>query len=176
MMRRFLPLFIVIALMALLAVALRLNPRELPSALAGQPAPMFELPHLHESGELVSSAAMKDRVWLLNVWASWCIGCRVEHGVILDLSKDVTVVGLNYKDEPEDARKWLSERGDPYIFSGIDADGATALEWGVYGVPETYVIDGEGIVRYKHVGPLDETALRDNILPLLKRLRGEETP
>ena len=176
MMRRFLPLFVVIALMALFAAALRLNPREIPSVLTGQPAPSFTLPHLHESEASASSTAMKGRVWLLNVWASWCIGCRVEHRTVLELSKDVAVVGLNYKDEPEEARKWLSEHGDPYLFSAVDADGATGLEWGVYGVPETYVIDDEGIVRYKHVGPLDETALRENIMPLLERLRGEETP
>lgn len=171
-MNRFLPLLIFLPLAGLMAIALKNDPGKVPSPFIGKPAPDFVLPLLADASQTASPKDLQNRVWLLNVWASWCVSCRTEHPLLLELGTQTPIVGLNYKDANDDARKWLADFGDPYIFSVADADGAAALDWGVYGVPETFVIDGDGIVRHKHIGPLDETA-RVEILALLRDLRGE---
>ena len=173
-MTRFLvPLAIFIVLVAFLAVGLGLNPREVPSALINKSAPAFELPQLHQPDKIFSQQDMKGKVWLLNVWASWCVSCREEHPVLMDLAKSnvVPIYGLNYKDPREDALAWLKQFGDPYALSIADRDGRVGIDYGVYGVPETFVIDKEGAIRYKQIGPVTPDALKNKILPLVKELQ-----
>ena len=173
-MTRFLvPLAIFIVLVAFLAVGLGLNPREVPSPLINKPAPAFRLPQLHQPDKTFSQQDMQGKVWLLNVWASWCVSCREEHPVLMDLAKSnaVPIYGLNYKDKPEDGLAWLKQFGDPYVLSIIDRDGRVGIDYGVYGVPETFVIDKQGAIRYKQIGPVTPEALRDKILPLVKALQ-----
>ena len=160
------------ALVVLLAVGLTLNPREVPSPLIGKPAPAFELPLLHAPEKTFSNKEMLGKAWVLNVWASWCPPCLVEHPVVTALAKYgvAPVVGLNYKDAREDALPWLKRNGDPYQFSMFDANGRIGIDYGVYGVPETYVIDRRGTIRYKHIGPLTPEVARDKLAPLLKEL------
>ena len=160
------------ALVVLLAVGLTLNPREVPSPLIGKPAPAFDLPLLHAPDKTFSHKEMLGKVWVLNVWASWCPPCLVEHPVVTALAKSgiAPVVGLNYKDAREDALRWLQRNGDPYLFSVQDSAGRIGIDYGVYGVPETYVIDRRGVIRYKHIGPLTPEAARDKVEPLLKEL------
>jgi cytochrome c biogenesis protein CcmG, thiol:disulfide interchange protein DsbE len=163
---------IFIALVTLLAIGLTLNPREVPSPLIGKPAPAFELPLLHEPDKRFSQKDMLGRVWILNVWASWCPPCLIEHPIVSELARSglAPVVGLNYKDAREDALPWLSRNGDPYKISVQDAAGRIAIDYGVYGVPETYVIDRDGVIRFKHVGPLTPEVAERRIRPLLKEL------
>ena len=160
------------ALVVLLAVGLTLNPREVPSPLIGKPAPAFVLPLLHAPDKSFSQREMLGKVWVLNVWASWCPPCLVEHPVVTALAKSglAPVVGLNFKDRREDALPWLKRNGDPFQLSVADADGRIAMDYGVYGVPETYVIDRGGTIRYKHIGPLTPEVVRDKVAPLLKEL------
>jgi len=160
-----------IALVLLLALGLRLNPREVPSPLIGKPAPAFELPLLHAPDKRLSQKDMLGSVWVLNVWASWCPPCLVEHPVVTELAKSVPVVGLNYKDTREDALPWLKRNGDPFKFSLFDANGRIAMDYGVYGVPETYVIDQQGVIRYKHIGPLTPEVAQKKVAPLVQELR-----
>jgi cytochrome c biogenesis protein CcmG/thiol:disulfide interchange protein DsbE len=160
-----------IALVVLLAIGLRLNPREVPSPLIGKPAPHFELPLLDAPDKRFSQKDMLGSVWVLNVWASWCPPCLVEHPVVTALAKSVPVVGLNYKDAREDALPWLRRHGDPYQLSVYDVAGRIAIDYGVYGVPETYVIDQRGVIRYKHIGPLTPEIARTKVEPLVKELR-----
>jgi cytochrome c biogenesis protein CcmG/thiol:disulfide interchange protein DsbE len=172
-MRLFLPLAVFVALVALLAVGLTLNPREVPSPLIGKSAPHFELPQLHQPAKTFSEKDMTGKVWLLNVWASWCVSCREEHPVLLDLAKSglVPIYGLDYKDNREDGLPWLRRMGDPYQLSAFDRDGRIGIDYGVYGVPETYVIDAEGVIRYKQIGVLTTDVLDRIIVPLVRRLR-----
>lgn len=160
-----------VALLVLLAIGLKLNPREVPSPLIGKPAPHFELPLLHEPDKRFSQKDMLGAVWVLNVWASWCPPCLQEHPVVTELAKSVSVIGLNYKDAREDALPWLKRNGDPYRLSVYDAAGRIAIDYGVYGVPETYVIDQRGVIRYKHIGPLTPEIARNKLEPLVKELR-----
>jgi cytochrome c biogenesis protein CcmG, thiol:disulfide interchange protein DsbE len=160
-----------IALVLLLALGLQLNPREVPSPLIGKPAPAFELPLLHAPDKRFSQQDMLGKVWVLNVWASWCPPCLAEHPVVTELSKTVAVVGLNYKDAREDALPWLKRNGDPYQLSVYDAAGRIAIDYGVYGVPETYVIDQRGVIRYKHIGPLTPQVRENKLAPLVKELQ-----
>jgi cytochrome c biogenesis protein CcmG/thiol:disulfide interchange protein DsbE len=160
-----------IALVLLLALGLRLNPREVPSPLIGKPAPAFELPLLHAPDKRLTQKDMLGNVWVLNVWASWCPPCLVEHPVVSELAKTVPVVGLNYKDQREDALPWLKRNGDPFKYSLSDANGRIAMDYGVYGVPETYVIDQKGVIRYKHVGPLTPEVVQKKVAPLVQELR-----
>ena len=160
-----------IALVLLLAIGLRLNPREVPSPLIGKPAPSFELPLLHAPDKRFTQKDMLGSVWVLNVWASWCPPCLVEHPVVTELAKSVPVVGLNYKDTREDALPWLKRNGDPFKFSLFDANGRIAMDYGVYGVPETYVIDQKGVIRYKHIGPLTPEVAQKKVAPLVQELR-----
>ena len=162
------------ALIALLAAGLRLNPRELPSPLVDKPAPGFRLPQLHDPQRGFSPDDARGRVWVMNVWASWCVSCRDEHPLLLELARAgvVPVYGLNYKDRPNDARAWLRQFGDPYQLSVTDIEGRVGIDYGVYGVPETYVIDRSGVIRYKHIGPVTRDVLERKILPMVRRLEG----
>ena len=172
-LRLLIPLAVFVVLVVFLWVGLSLNPREVPSPLVGQPAPTFTLPQLHEPGARLSTADMKGQVWLLNVWASWCVSCRVEHPLLVELAKAnvVPLIGLNYKDRNELGKAWLAQNGDPYKLSIVDADGRVGIDWGVYGVPETFVVDKEGVIRYKHIGPVTALALQQTILPLVRKLQ-----
>jgi cytochrome c biogenesis protein CcmG/thiol:disulfide interchange protein DsbE len=172
MLRFGLPLGVFLALVMLLAIGLTLNPREVPSPLIDRPAPAFELPQLHAPERMFSPLSMKGQVWILNVWASWCVACREEHPVLVDLAKSgvVPILGLNYKDRRDDALGWLKRFGDPYRISLVDLDGKVGIDYGVYGVPETYVIDKQGVIRYKRIGPVTPEILQMKILPLIKSL------
>ena len=172
MTRYLLPLGIFVVLVVVLGVGLSLNPREVPSPFIGKPAPAFRLPHLHEPGKSFSPAEVQGRVWVLNVWASWCAPCREEHPLMTALARSglAPVVGLNYKDKREDAIRWLRQYGDPYLVSVSDIDGRVGIDYGVYGVPETYVIDKRGVIRYKRVGPVTPEILKEKIAPLIAEL------
>ena len=173
-MKRYLwPLAVFIALVGFLAVGLNLNPREVPSPLVGKQAPAFELPILHQPDKRFVPGDMRGKVWLLNVWASWCVSCREEHPLLVELSKKgvLPILGLNYKDKGEDAQRWLKQFGDPYQLSVVDADGRIGIDYGVYGVPETYLIDAEGVIRHKQIGPLTAAVLQQKILPLALALK-----
>ena len=161
-----------LALVGLLAVGLRLDPREVPSPLIGKPAPAFELPLLQQPDKTFSEKDMLGTVWVLNVWASWCPPCLVEHPVVSELARSgiAPVVGLNYKDAREDALPWLKRNGDPFKVIAFDAAGRIAIDYGVYGVPETYVIDRKGIIRYKRVGPLTPEIVQQKVRPLIEEL------
>lgn len=169
------PLGIFLLLVMLLGIGLTLNPREVPSPFIGKPAPAFAVPKLHAPGEIFSSDAFRGQVSLMNVWASWCVSCRQEHPLLLDLAKTgrVPIYGLNYKDERDTAMNWLERLGNPYQASAFDADGRVGINWGVYGVPETFVIDRKGIIRYKFTGPLTREAIDGTLLPLVQELRNE---
>jgi cytochrome c biogenesis protein CcmG/thiol:disulfide interchange protein DsbE len=172
-LKRFLlPLAVFAVLSAFLYAGLGLKPREVPSPLIGKPAPAFVLPRLDAPEQRVSVQDLQGKVWLLNVWASWCVACRVEHPLLVELAASgaVPIYGLNYKDKRDDALAWLGRHGNPYVASLADADGRVGIDFGVYGVPETFVIDKQGIIRHKHIGPVTPDDLRDTILPLVKKL------
>ena len=173
-LRFLLPLAAFVVLLVFLGVGLGLNPREVPSPLIGKPAPAFTLARLDDASQKIGLADMQGRVWMLNVWASWCAPCRQEHALVQDIarSKLVPVVGLNYKDTRSNAIQWLAEMGNPYQATLFDGDGRVGIDFGVYGVPETFIIDQQGIVRMKHVGPLTPEVVRGRIEPLLKQLNG----
>lgn len=172
MTRFLLPLAVFLALAVALAAGLRHDPRELPSPLVGRPAPAFVLPVLDQDGQKLGAADLRGKVWLLNVWASWCTACRAEHPVLVDFAarSQVPLYGLNYKDENGAARDWLQRMGNPYAASLVDADGRVGIDFGVYGVPETFVIDKAGVVRYKQVGPVTQEVLERKLIPLLQAL------
>lgn len=172
MTRFLLPFAVFLAIGIALMAGLRRNPGELPSALIGKPAPAFELPVLEADGRTVRASDLRGKVWMLNVWASWCGPCQLEHPLLVDFAArtKVPVVGLNYKDKPEAARAWLQRLGNPYSATLVDSQGRTGIDFGVYGVPETFVIDREGIVRYRQAGPLTREALEQRVLPLLRQL------
>lgn len=172
-MKRFLwPLGIFAVLLVFLGFGLRLKPQEIPSPFIGKPAPAFELSQLADPGKNFSPRDMRGKVWLLNVWASWCASCREEHPVLLDFAQraQVPIVGLNYKDTREKGTQWLRRFGDPYQLSVFDAQGRVGIDYGVYGVPETFVIDKQGVIRLKLTGPVTPEVIRDRLLPLLKEL------
>lgn len=158
-----------------LAIGLRLNPRDVPSPLIGKPAPAFSLPQLEDPQTVQGTEVFKGQVVLFNVWASWCSSCRQEHPVLLDLSKRhvVPLYGLNYKDKRDAAMTSLQQFGNPYITSFQDTDGRTGINWGVYGIPETFVIDKQGLVRHKHTGPVTTEVLDTELLPLVEQLQKE---
>lgn len=172
MLRFLVPLGMFAALVAFLWVGLGKDPSLVPSPLIGKPAPAFRVAQLHDANSQIGNADMLGKVWLLNVWASWCASCRHEHPLFMELARArlVPIYGLNYKDKREDGVNWLSQLGDPYVVSAFDLDGRVGIDYGVYGVPETYVIDRQGIIRYKHVGPVTMEALQTKILPLVKEL------
>ena len=174
-MNRFLlPLAVFIVLVIFLGIGLNLKPREVPSPLIDKPAPAFRVPQLYEGDKTIAPEDMRGKVWLLNVWASWCVTCREEHPLLVELAQQnlVPIYGLNYKDKREAAIAWLTERGNPYIVTAYDLEGNVGIDWGVYGVPETFVMDKQGIIRYKQIGPVTAEALRDKIIPLVKELNG----
>ena len=160
------------ALVVLLAVGLTLNPREVPSPLIGKPAPDFTLPLLQQPDKSFSRKDMLGKVWILNVWASWCAPCIAEHPVVSELAKEgpAPVVGLNYKDARENALPWLKRHGDPFYLTVSDVAGRIGIDYGVYGVPETYVIDKRGVIRFKHIGPLSREIAQKKVQPLVKEL------
>jgi len=170
---RWLPLAIFAALAVLLAAGVWLSRKPdreaLPSPLIGKPAPQFSLPVLHEPGRLATLAELKGAPFVLNVWASWCAACREEHPVLTRFAetKRVRVVGYNWKDEHADALRWLEQFGNPFWMVLVDYDSRHALDWGIYGAPETFLVDADGIVRWKHVGPLSDAIIRDELLPKL---------
>ncbi len=195
-MKRFLiPLALFLVLVGFLAVGLNRDPHEVPSPLVGKPAPAFTLTRLEGENAQFSPADMRGKVWLLNVWASWCVSCRAEHPLLVAFAKEggLPIVGLNYKevrgDGETDARQlsasdelaltrkrasaWLAQHGHPYQLSVLDMDGRVGIDYGVYGVPETYLIDKAGVIRYKQIGPITPEALRDKILPLAQKLDKE---
>jgi cytochrome c biogenesis protein CcmG/thiol:disulfide interchange protein DsbE len=167
-----LPLVAFFALAAFFLRGLWLDPREIPSPLIGKPAPQFDRPKLAVANETVTNKDLLGQVWILNVWASWCAPCREEHPVWNEFArkKMVTLVGLNYKDEDAAATRWLRDLGNPYNLSIADRDGNVGIDFGVYGVPETFVIDRTGVIRYKHIGAMTPTVLEKKIVPLLQEL------
>jgi cytochrome c biogenesis protein CcmG/thiol:disulfide interchange protein DsbE len=167
-----LPLLMFAALAVLLAVGLGRDPKEVPSPLIGKPAPAFALSRLDDPQVVIKRDDLLGRVWMLNVWASWCVACRQEHPLLVDFArrKTVALFGLNYKDKRSDGQRWLAQFGDPYDASLVDADGKVGIDFGVYGVPETFVVDKQGVVRFKHIGPITPEVLRERIEPLLKKL------
>jgi cytochrome c biogenesis protein CcmG/thiol:disulfide interchange protein DsbE len=172
MMRFILPFVIFITLATFLFIGLNLNPREVPSPLVGKAAPEFSLPQLHTPNKQFSPREMEGKVWLLNVWASWCVSCEAEHPLLIELARQniVPIVGLDYKDKRQAALVWLERRGNPYVLTVSDIEGRTGIDYGVYGVPETYVIDKQGVIQYKQIGPVTTENLRDKILPLVAEL------
>ncbi len=180
MSRYLLPLVIFLALVVLLWKGLSLNPRDIPSPLVGKSAPAFTLPQLYEEDVMISPDNLKGKVWVLNVWASWCVSCRAEHKVVTDFVNkyNVDVLGLNYKDYgTEDygaaAKQWLVQYGNPYSKIAVDKTGRAGIDWGVYGVPESFVIDKKGVIRYKFTGPLKAQDIDQTLAPLVKKLREE---
>ena len=178
MKRYLLPLALFLALAVFLGIGLNHDPRELPSPLVGKAAPAFALPRLVAEGAAepahFTPAEMKGKVWLLNVWASWCVSCRQEHPVLVAFARRgvVPIYGLNYKDQRSAGMGWLQRWGNPYTDSLFDPDGRIGIDYGVYGVPETFLIDREGVIRYKHIGALTPEVLRDKIEPMVRRLNG----
>jgi cytochrome c biogenesis protein CcmG/thiol:disulfide interchange protein DsbE len=175
-MNRFLiPFGLFVVVVGFLAVGLTLNPRELPSPLVGKAAPEFSLPQLHDQEKTISSNDLKGKVWLLNFWASWCGGCKDEHPVLIHLAQSgvVPIYGMDYKDHRSEALAWLKEWGNPYSVVAVDEPGRVGINYGVYGVPETYVIDKAGVIRYKQIGPLREDILEKKILPLVRELQNQ---
>ncbi|MDP1645150.1 MAG: DsbE family thiol:disulfide interchange protein [Thiobacillus sp.] len=175
MARFILPFVIFMIVATFLYVGLGLNPREVPSPLVGKPAPEFSLPQLYEPDKQLSLQDMKGQVWLFNVWASWCTACEYEHPLFMELSRrnTVPIYGMNYKDKPEDAKAWLRRHGNPYTLVVSDAEGRVGIDYGVYGVPETYLIDKQGVIRYKRIGGVTEKDLSETILPLVKELQAK---
>lgn len=167
------PLLVFIALAVMLGIGLRLDPRKVPSPLIGKPVPEFSLPPVKGRTLALASSDLKGEVSLVNVFASWCTACREEHPLLMDLHRQgaIPIHGLNYKDRPDDAARWLAELEDPYTRTGADLDGRVGIDWGVYGVPETFVIDREGRIAYKHIGPVSPQVLKEKIMPLLEKLR-----
>ena len=172
MKRYLLPLAVFVVMLGFLVVGLSLKPHEIPSPLIDKPAPAFSLPTLDAPQQTLSAQDLRGKVWILNVWASWCVACRIEHPLLVEFSNTgvVPIYGLNYKDKREDAIAWLNKFGNPYTRSLSDTEGLVGIDFGVYGVPETFVIDKNGIIRLKQIGPVTPEVLRDEILPLVRKL------
>ena len=169
---RWIPLAVFAVIAVFLGVGLTLKPREVPSPLIDKPAPAFTLTQLHAPDRAISPEALRGQVYLLNVWASWCGSCRVEHPVLMDLARSgrLPVYGLNYKDGREAGIGWLARHGDPYVASAFDGDGRVAIDYGVYGAPETFLVDAQGTIRFKHIGPLTQDIVERKLLPLAREL------
>ena len=172
MVRYLIPLVLFIVLVVFLAIGLGRDPHEVPSPLINKPAPDFKLTQLRDPSKTFSAAELRGKVYLLNVWASWCVSCRDEHPLLIQYAKTgaVPIYGLNWKDRREDALSWLSEFGDPYVLSVSDTDGRVAIDYGVYGAPETYLVDQNGVIRFKQIGPVTEDVWKDKILPMAQEL------
>ena len=167
------PLVLFLIAVGFLFKGLFLDPHEVPSPLVGKPAPAFTAPLIGGSEKRFNTADMKGKVWLLNVWASWCVACREEHPALMEMAKisEIATYGLDYKDTDAEAQAVIDANGNPYKAIMTDADGKIGIDYGVYGVPETYVIDKQGIIRYKQIGPITEEAFFSKILPLVKQLQ-----
>jgi cytochrome c biogenesis protein CcmG/thiol:disulfide interchange protein DsbE len=176
-MRYLIPLILFGVLVAFLAIGLGRDPHEVPSPLINKAAPSFKLAQLKDPSKSFTAEEMRGRVWLLNVWASWCISCRDEHPLLIEYARTgaVPIYGLNYKDRPEDALGWLQELGDPYVLSVSDLDGRVGIDYGVYGAPETYLIDQQGVIRFKQIGAVTPDVWTKNILPLVQELNRQGT-
>ncbi len=174
MTRYLLPLGVFLVIVGFLGYGLKLDPREVPSPLINKPAPQFKLEQLHKPEQTFTQKEMLGKVWLLNVWASWCVSCREEHPLLVDLARRniVPIYGLDYKDKRSDALAWLSEMGNPYVLSVMDKDGRVGIDYGVYGVPETYLIDKQGVIRYKQIGPVTPDVIESTLIPLIRKLQG----
>ncbi len=172
-LRFLIPLGLFVVLLVFLGIGLNLNPREVPSPLIGKPAPSFNLSRLDDANQRVARDDLLGKVWMLNVWASWCAPCREEHPLVIDLARRqvVPVVGLNYKDTRQAATGWLANLGNPYQVTLFDNDGRVGIDFGVYGVPETFLIDQKGIIRLKHTGPLTPEVIKTRIEPLVRELQ-----
>ncbi len=169
------PLIVFAALVVLLVWGLGNDPRKVPSPLVGKPVPAFSLPALGDPNSTVSDTDLKGKISLVNVWASWCNSCRAEHQALMALSErpDFQIVGLNWKDEAADARRVLAMTGDPYDLNGYDPDNTVGIHWGVYGAPETFLVDRNGIIRHKHIGPIDAKVWEEDLEPLIAQLQAE---
>jgi cytochrome c biogenesis protein CcmG, thiol:disulfide interchange protein DsbE len=172
-LRYLVPLAIFALLVAFLYRGLSLDPKLVPSPLVGKPVPAFTLTRLDNPAATISDADFRGKVTLLNVWATWCVSCRREHETLVQLAKtgQVEIFGLNYKDDREAANRWLAQLGNPYVANAFDSDGRVGIDWGVYGAPETFIIDREGIIRHKHIGPLTDEIIQEEILPLVAKLK-----
>jgi cytochrome c biogenesis protein CcmG/thiol:disulfide interchange protein DsbE len=167
----FIPLIVFVVLGLFFWKGLSLDPTHMPSALINKPMPEFQLPIVKDSDKQVTVEDMKGQPSLLNVWATWCVACKVEHPYLNKLSQQgVMIFGVNYKDNTESAQEWLAKLGDPYAFSVVDADGRLGIDLGVFGAPETYVLDRDGVIRYKHVGVVDERVWTETLQPIMKSL------
>ncbi len=175
MTRYLLPLIGFFVLIGFLAVGLKLDPKKIPSPLVDKPAPAFSVATLHTPEQNISTQDLLGKVWLLNVWASWCAACRVEHPLINEVSKQsvVTLVGLNYKDQREDAQQWLQQFGDPYNHIAYDLKGDIGIDYGVYGVPESFLVDKKGRIRFKQIGPFNPKIIEEKLIPLISQLQTE---
>ena len=173
MLRYIVPLVVFLGVSVFLLKGLDLNPREVPSPFIDKPAPTFSLQKLHEPETQFATKDMLGKVWLLNVWASWCVACRSEHPLLVQFSRAniVPLYGLNYKDVPSEGKRWLSQLGNPYVASMIDYEGKVGIDYGVYGVPETFVIDKQGVIRHKVIGPVTPSILDDCVIPLVRKLQ-----
>ena len=172
-LRYLIPIVVFAALVIMFAETLNRDPRTIPSALIDKPVPEFALPAVKGRTLGLSSTDLVGEVSLVNVFASWCVACREEHPLFMQLKAEsvVPIHGLNYKDHPDNAARWLNTLGDPYTRTGADRDGRVSIDWGVYGVPETFVITKDGRIAHKHIGPLTPEALENTVLPLIRRLR-----
>ncbi len=175
MSKYFLPVILFFILASFLFVGLHRDPTTVSSPLIGKPAPQFSLPRLQDSEAVVSERDFQGKVVLLNVWASWCLACRDEHPILTEMAhhKVVPIYGLNYKDDSADALRYLADFGNPYVANAVDFSGRVGIEWGVYGVPETFVVDKAGIIRYKHIGAITQKDADEKLLPLVRQLQSE---
>lgn len=169
-MRFAIPIIVFLLLVVIFSFGLFNDPRELPSPFLGEPAPAFEVESLTEPGRRVGSADYAGKMALVNVWATWCGGCRQEHPFLMQLARTdaIEIYGINWRDNREEALRWLEQLGDPYEFSAFDADGRVGIDWGVYGAPETFLISPEGIVLHKHLGPLTAAIWQEDFVPLIE--------
>lgn len=168
------PLLLFAAVVVFFAIGLTRDPREVPSPLIGKAVPQFALPPVAGRTAGLATGDLKGRVSMVNVFASWCVACREEHPLLMRIHREKVVLihGLNYKDQPADAQRWLDRMGDPYARTGADIDGRVGIDWGVYGVPETFVVDRDGRIAYKHIGPVTPAVWRERLLPLIRKLEG----
>ena len=175
MLKFIIPLLLFIVIAVFLALGLNLKPSEIPSPFINKPAPEFSAAKLDTPEQRLTPADLKGKVWLFNVWASWCVSCRAEHPILNQLAQQqaVVIVGLNYKDDPNEAQKWLDTLGNPYNVSIMDQDGRIGIDYGVYGVPESFIIDKKGLIRYKHTGPVSAEDVQKVFLPLIVKLQAE---
>jgi cytochrome c biogenesis protein CcmG/thiol:disulfide interchange protein DsbE len=173
--RSSIPLIVFGVIAVFLMIGLNMNPREIPSPLIGKPVPEFSLPSLEQPETSISNKDLLGKVYLLNVWATWCVSCRAEHQTLVELSRGgkIEIVGLNWKDEREKAQAWLRQLGNPYVANIFDKKGRTAIDLGVYGAPETFLVDSQGIIRYKLAGPITHELFKERFKPLIEQLNNK---